>query len=80
MKAAMNEMYGAPEGEKFFSLMDYFREEARQKAQQEGLQKGLQEGEEKGRQEERSLWTQKVKAAHKQGLSADQIVDMLLKN
>ncbi len=44
MKAAMNEMYGAPEGEKFFSLMDYFREEARQKAQQEGLQKGLKEG------------------------------------
>ena len=68
MKAAMHQVYGEAQGEKIFSLLDYFREEARQKAKREG------------KEEERNAWRQKVKDAQKRGLSDHQVIDMLLKN
>ena len=66
MKATMNQMSETPQGEKIFSLMDYFKEEARQEARQEA------------QQEERNLWTQKIKDAQRQGLLDHQSVRMLL--
>ncbi len=53
MKAAMNQLYGAPKAKKIFSLADYFRLEAKKEGKQEGRIEGMRKGIEKGRQEGR---------------------------
>ena len=48
MKAAMNQLYGAPKAKKIFSLADYFRLEGMRKGVEKGKLEGMRKGVEKG--------------------------------